>query len=139
MIKMILSYFFRECVWKTFRICPYAQRQHIFCVFGKRKLILIFLKKFWIFFKENFRRKSSIFNIGFVSYNISLQPDIMKNSWKNMLGAHKYFKMSFGKFEFFLKIIFLIFFYYYMGLARPSHIGWVETSLAHHCVVIGPA
>jgi hypothetical protein len=97
---MILSYFFRKYVWKTFRIYPYAQGQHIFCVFGKRKLILIFFENFWIFFKENIWRKSSIFNTRHVSYSISLQPNIMKNSWKNMRGSHNIFKMSFEKFEF---------------------------------------
>jgi len=37
------------------------------------------------------QRKLSIFNTGFVCYSISLQLDIMQNSWKNILGTPKYF------------------------------------------------
>jgi len=76
-----------------------------FLCFWKEELNLFFL----IFFKEMFWRKPGIFNIGSVFYGVSLQPDIMQNIWKNMQGAHKYFKMPFGIWNlisFFKKIFF---------------------------------
>jgi hypothetical protein len=64
--------------------------KHFFFVFLKRGNQFNFFLIF-DFFKKNFWRKPDIFNTGFVSYNISLQLDIMQNSWKNMQMTHKYF------------------------------------------------
>jgi hypothetical protein len=46
-------------------------------LFSLNSLFFIFLV---FFFK--FQRKSDIFNIEFVSYNVNLQLDIMQNCWK---------------------------------------------------------
>jgi hypothetical protein len=37
---------------------------------------------------QNSGEKSGIFNIGSVSYNVSLQLILGKNCWKNMWGTH---------------------------------------------------
>jgi len=59
---------------KPFRMWSYA-KQHLF-------LMKIFFFFNFLFLK--FRRKTIIFNIRSLSYNVSLQPDIMQNYWKNM-------------------------------------------------------
>jgi len=47
-----------------------------FCIFE----IMNFFECFWIFW--NFIEKSYIFNIGSVSYSVSMQPNIKWNSWE---------------------------------------------------------
>jgi hypothetical protein len=70
--------FFKKYAWKTFRIWPYAWKQNIyFFMFLKWGIVLIFLDFFW-----NFREKLSIFNIGSISYNVSLHFNIKWNYWK---------------------------------------------------------
>jgi len=59
MMKMLSFLFFRKYVWKTFRIWLHVYKQNIL-VFQNE--ILFF--EFW--------RKPIIFNIGSISYNISL-------------------------------------------------------------------
>jgi hypothetical protein len=50
---------------------------YIFFMFLKWGIVLIFLDFFW-----NFREKLSIFNIGSISYNVSLHFNIKWNYWK---------------------------------------------------------
>jgi hypothetical protein len=49
------------------------------------------------------RSKLNIVYTGSVFYNVILQPDIIKNYWKNMWETH--FKIPLEKFEFFKKIL----------------------------------
>jgi hypothetical protein len=85
---------------------------------------------FWIFFEilfyfSKFWRKPSIFNTGSVFYSVSLQPDIIQNSWKNMRGTRKYFKMPLGKFEFFSSLFIYIYIYIsWVGLNLAIRLGW---------------
>jgi len=53
-------------------------------------MILSLFRKYANSFLKS-KRKLGIFNIEFVCYSINIQPDIMQNSWKNMLGTLKYF------------------------------------------------
>ena len=62
---------------RPFRMWSYA-KQHLF--FNEN----LFFSFFYIFLFLKFRRKTSIFNIRSLSYNVSLQLDIMQNYWKNM-------------------------------------------------------
>jgi hypothetical protein len=64
-----------------------------FLCFWEKKINLFVLKllNFQKCFKEKFQRKLGFFNIGSISYSVSLQHDIMQNSWKNMQEARKYF------------------------------------------------
>jgi len=96
-----------------------------FLCFWKEEINLIFFKKK---FKEKFRRKPGIFNIGSVSYGVSLQHDIMQNIWKNMQGAHIYFKMPFVKFEIFFLFKFffnmwILLYYLLIKWVGPGQVG----------------
>jgi len=62
---------------KPFKMWLYA-KQHLFL------MKIFFFSFFYIFLFLKFRRKTSIFNIRSLSYNVSLQPDIMQNYLKNM-------------------------------------------------------
>ena len=91
---------------------------------------------FWFFaFFFKCKRKPNIFNTGFVSYNISLQPNIMQNYWKNMRENHKYFEMTLGIFlDIYIYIYIYNFYFYYiikykLGWTRLSHPGWAKTGL----------
>jgi hypothetical protein len=104
----------------------------------------IFLKKmkiyFWIFFEilfyfSKFWRKPGIFNTGSVFYSVSLQPDIIQNSWKNMRGTRKYFKMPLGKFEFFSSLFIYI---YKLGWTQPSHPARLKRVQPTAHMIVGP-
>jgi hypothetical protein len=101
---------FKKYAWKTFRILPYAWKQNIFFE----------MNLFFDFFFK-FKRKPNIFNTGFVSYNISLQPNIMQNCWKNMRENHKYFEMTLGIFlDIYIYIIFIFIILLNINWAGPG-------------------
>jgi hypothetical protein len=60
-------------------------RKTCFFMFSKKKKLFL---KFCILF-EIFGEKSGIFNIGSISYNVSLQPNIRQKYWKKIRGTHK--------------------------------------------------
>jgi heme/copper-type cytochrome/quinol oxidase subunit 2 len=66
-----------------------------------------------------FQRKPSIFNIIFVSYNVSLQPNIMQNYWKTCEGLTNIFKMTLGIFGFVFCFLIII-------IIKYSGLGWAE-------------
>ena len=61
---------------KKFQGLVVRRKTTYFLYFWKEEINLKFLN----FFKEKFWRKSGIFKIGTISYSVSLQPDILKNS-----------------------------------------------------------
>jgi len=113
MLKMLRFLSFKKYAWKTFRILPYARKQNFFF-----EMNLFF--DFLLFFLK-FKRKANIFNTGFVSYNISLQPNIMQNCWKNMRENHKYFEMTLGIFlDIYIYIIFIFIILLNINWAGPG-------------------
>jgi len=78
MIKPIVSFFKKICMKKLLGLGRMQRDKIYFLYFWKEEINLKFLN----FFKEKFWRKSGIFNIGTISYSVSLQPDILQNSWK---------------------------------------------------------
>lgn len=72
MIKMYFLFIFYELCMKILEfICMHSSKNiYIFFFIFLNKEFLYFL----LFFSESLKKKTSIFNIGSVSYNINLQP-----------------------------------------------------------------
>jgi len=94
-----------------------------FLYFWKEE-INFFLFLFLIFLKKVLE-KTRYFNIRFIFYSVSLQPNIMQNHWKNMRGAQNVFKCPLKNLKIFpyfkyLNIIILLLLNILDGLAKPS-------------------
>jgi len=105
LLELFLIFIFSKiCLKKNLLGCGRMQNNTFF--FNENLFFFNFL-----FLK--FRRKTIIFNIRSLSYNVSLQPDIMQNYWKNMWGGPQIFLKWPSEFLEFFKIIMIILLYYY--------------------------
>ena len=94
-------------------------------------------KTFWFFEMNIFliRSKLNIVYTGSVFYNVILQPDIIKNYWKNTRETH--FKIPLEKFDFFKKYYCIIILLNHYLIYRVGPTGTQQASHSFFCWV-GP-
>jgi hypothetical protein len=76
MIKIYFLFIFYEVCMKILEfICMHSSKNiYIFFIFSNKEFLY-----FLSFLSESLKKKTSIFNIGLVSYNINLQPKYLIN------------------------------------------------------------